>query len=370
VIVSSEYLFRATDNEQLYWKVASFTQTFTHGHCKLELDAGETRRVVLTRLPPLPQNEGVWLNLWVQQPEPVSWAGVGHEVARVQFELQPRPAVAIAPTSPAPARIEEHADQWRVCAAENVWSVDQQSGWLNSWVKSGTEQMLSPLRDNFVRAPLDNDIGISEVDRPDPNAWLVRWQQAGLFDLQHRCLESSCDPQRGLIEVVQGHYHADALLLKSTWQYTFAANGSLSINIKVQVGSSLPPLPRIGVIFTTTREALNGLTRVCWEGRGPHENYPDRLLSADIGRWCERMENMHTPYIFPTDNGLRCDCTRLELGGMSVGGHFHFSISPYGQEQLARATHTHQLVPAEGLYVYIDGFHDGVWAEMTPGLRV
>lgn len=34
------------------------------------------------------------------------------------------------------------------------------------------EQLLTPLRDQFVRAPLDNDIGVSEVERIDPNAWL------------------------------------------------------------------------------------------------------------------------------------------------------------------------------------------------------
>ena len=45
---------------------------------------------------------------------------------------------------------------------------------------------------------------------------------------------------------------------------------------------------------------------------------------------------------------------------MNIGGSFHFSVSQYGQQQLTHATHTHELVPAEGLYVYIDGFHMGV----------
>jgi beta-galactosidase len=163
-----------------------------------------------------------------------------------------------------------------------------------------------------------------------------------------------------LIEVEHGFYHADELLLKSTWQYTFSADGPLRVGIQVQLVSDLPPMPRIGASFTVAPRALEGATRICWEGRGPHENYPDRLLSADFGRWCETIENMHTPYIFPTDNGLRCDCSRMELGDMSIDGRFHFSVSQYGQEQLARATHTYELMKAEGLYVYIDGFHMGV----------
>ena len=44
------------------------------------------------------------------------------------------------------------------------------------------------IADHFYRAPLDNDIGTSEADHADPNAWIARWQEAGLNDLQHRCL--------------------------------------------------------------------------------------------------------------------------------------------------------------------------------------
>jgi beta-galactosidase len=313
----------------------------------------------------------VWLNLCIRHTESSAWSQPGHEVARVQFELQAQTTPAQESAIPTEAHIEEHPGQWLVRAASNVWKIDQNSGWLCSWVKAGVEQLLMPLRDNFIRAPLDNDIGISETDRPDPNAWLVRWQKAGLFDLQHHCLGTSCHPERGLIEVEQGYYHAGKLLLKSIWQYTFTADGSLRIEIQVQIETSLPPLPRIGASFTVAPGALERVTNICWEGRGPHENYPDRLLSADFGRWCETIENMHTPYIFPTDNGLRCDCSRLELGDMSIMGRFHFSVSQYGQEQLTRAKHTHELVRAEDLYVYIDGFHMGVGGDdsWTPSVK-
>jgi beta-galactosidase len=358
VDVSSEYLFRATNNEHLYWEVTSFNGVIASGDRKLELGARETKNLVLAPLPPLPENEGVWLNLSIKQPEPGAWSGADHEVARLQFELQAKIGEEKEPG--VPAHIEELRGQWRVQTAENIWVIDQATGRLCGWKKAGVDQLLAPLKDNFIRAPLDNDIGISEVDHPDPDAWLVRWQQAGLFDLQHRCLGSSCHPELGLIEVEQGYYHADSLLLKSHWQYRFTTNGSLGIGIQVQLDPSLPPMPRIGASLMTTPGALKDLTNICWEGRGPHENYPDRLQSADFGRWCEPVKNMHTPYIFPTDNGLRCDGSRLELGEMSIPGRFHFIVSPYGQDQLMRATHTHELVQAEGLYVYIDGFHMGV----------
>ncbi|VTN05110.1 Beta-galactosidase [Raoultella ornithinolytica] len=38
---------------------------------------------------------------------------------------------------------------------------------------------------------------------------------------------------------------------------------------------------------------------------------------------------MSTPYIFPTENGLRCDNKALDWGRWHVTGDFHFSVQPY-----------------------------------------
>lgn len=49
---------------------------------------------------------------------------------------------------------------------------------------------VDPLRDQFIRAPLDNDIGVSEVERIDPNARVERWKSAGLYDLEAHCVSA------------------------------------------------------------------------------------------------------------------------------------------------------------------------------------
>jgi beta-galactosidase len=80
---------------------------------------------------------------------------------------------------------------------------------------------------------------------------------------------------------------------------------------------------------------------------------------------------MHTNYIFPSENGLRCDVTDLVLGSIEVTGRFNFSVSRYGQEQINIAKHTIDLVPNEGLFVYVDGFHMGVGGDdsWTPSTK-
>jgi beta-galactosidase len=71
-----------------------------------------------------------------------------------------------------------------VRSGSQQWTVDRESGLFTHWQVDGVEQLLTPLRDQFMRAPLDNDIGVSEVERIDPNAWVERWKSAGLYDLR------------------------------------------------------------------------------------------------------------------------------------------------------------------------------------------
>ncbi|WP_407197991.1 beta-galactosidase small subunit-related protein [Citrobacter freundii] len=51
------------------------------------------------------------------------------------------------------------------------WQFDRQSGLLTQYWIGDSAQLLTPLTDQFTRAPLDNDIGVSESTRIDPNAW-------------------------------------------------------------------------------------------------------------------------------------------------------------------------------------------------------
>lgn len=130
----------------------------------------------------------------------------------------------------------------------------------------------------------------------------------------------------------------------------------MTLEIETELAPALPSLPRIGLLLH-----LAGVPeRVDWLGRGPHENYPDRLQGADLGHWSAPLAAMHTPYIFPSDNGLRCDSRWLQLGEVRVTGTFHFSISRFSQQQLAAARHQSDLVAEEGTHVCLDGAHMGV----------
>lgn len=357
--LSSEYLFRATDNEELRWQVQAAGETFAEGSVKLALCPEGQSELTLCDALTLPAGaEEVWLTLEVVQPQATVWSDAGHRVAWQQFPLA-APLALRGPRSADIAPALESSDAaWIVRSGSQQWTIDRQSGLLTHWQVDGVEQLLTPLRDQFVRAPLDNDIGVSEVERIDPNAWVERWKSAGLYELCARCVQ--CDAQRLAHEVVidsRWHYlRGDEAVIVSHWRMTFDSEGKLHLAVDGERAGTLPPLPRIGLNFQVPDQHQP----VSWLGYGPHENYPDRRTSACFSRWQLPLEEMTTPYIFPTENGLRCDSKTLDWGRWHVGGNFHFSVQPYGTTQLMETDHWHWMKPENGVWITLDAQHMGI----------
>ncbi|MEH6558843.1 MAG: beta-galactosidase [Oceanicoccus sp.] len=350
LMVHSEYLFRSTNNEIIHWSIVARNEELSAGSCELVIGAGDEVGIVLVEDTHMIDLQGdIWLNVWVTMPQATLWSDTEHEVARTQFTLS-------ADKLGTPFFEAVAIDDRKISAGDSEWIIDANTGFITSWLKNGVQILHSPLVDNFIRAPLDNDIGVSEANHPDPNSWVERWNAAGLNDLEHRCNGNEINSERNEIIVRHGYYVGEQQVISSQWTHRFDTEGRMVVNIVVILHVDLPPLPRIGATFSLAPQ----IDQVSWLGRGPHENYPDRKHSADFGLWTQPVDNMHTPYIFPSDNGLRCDVSELILGDITVNGFFHFSVSRFGQQQLAAAKHNHELIAEPGLYVYLDASHMGV----------
>ncbi|HIB4640184.1 TPA: beta-galactosidase domain 4-containing protein, partial [Klebsiella quasipneumoniae subsp. similipneumoniae] len=359
VRIASEYLFRQSDNEALRWQVQAAGETLYHGNLTLALPPeGSDEITLLDDLILPPGARAVWLTLEVVQPRATDWSPADHRVAWQQFPL-PAPLALPAPTVPAGAPDLVVSDEaWQIRAGTQCWTVDRRTGLLSGWSLAGQEQLLTPLQDQFIRAPLDNDIGVSEVERIDPNAWVERWKSAGLFDLEACCVQ--CDAQRLANEtLVDSRWHylrGDEVVIVSHWRMRFTADGTVRLTVDGERAETLPPLPRVGLHF----QVADQQAPVSWLGLGPHENYPDRRSSACFARWEQPLAAMSTPYIFPTENGLRCDTQALDWGRWHVSGHFHFSVQPWSTRQLMETDHWHKIQAEDGVWITLDGLHMGV----------
>ena len=358
VEVQSDYLFRTTDNEQLRWSVMRDGDVLATDVVALDIPPQGTQRLEIA-LPQWASAPGeLWLNVEVIQPAATPWSAENHLCAWEQWPL-PAPLCIATPKAngPIPQLIRED-DALVITHQQQRWEFDRTSGNLTQWWRDGVPTLLSPLTDNFTRAPLDNDIGVSEATRIDPNAWVERWKAAGMYSLTPRLLQCEGEQlaQGVTIATLHAWEHNNQVLFLSRKCWRIDSQGVLHGDVEVQMASDMPEPARIGLSCQLAQTPQT----VSWQGLGPHENYPDRKLAARQGRWELPLAELHTPYIFPTDNGLRCDTRQLNVGQHQLEGDFHFSVSRYSQTQLRETSHHHLLREEPGCWLNLDAFHMGV----------
>ena len=244
-------------------------------------------------------------------------------------------------------------------AAGEQWRFNA-DGDLVAWLDAdGNNRLKAAPSDNLWRAPLDNDIGVSEAHHVDPRAWMVRWQRAGLDAFERRpvAMHWAQLGDDALVEVRQQLVAKDdRVLAESHWRYQLSGDGVMTVTVELQLAPGLPPLARVGMEWPLAATADS----VQWWGRGPMENYPDRQTAALVGRYDAPVDDFTTPYLFPTESGLRTDCRWARVGDIEVLGDFHLGVSRVSQAAMAAAKHPHELTAESGLYLRLDAEHMGV----------
>lgn len=356
--ISSEYLFRHSDNEILRWTLALEGNPIASG--EVTLDIAPQGRQLIT-LPDIAQPDAagqIWLTVRVEQPQATAWSPAGHVSAWQQWPLEEKLSVIRPPQARTAPQLSVTDAAFHVALRSTRWEFCRQQGTLTQYWIDDEAQLLSPLIDRFTRAPLDNDIGISEASRIDPNAWVERWKAAGHYQLQAKLLQCDADALADAVQIATAHawqYQGETLFIsRKTWRID--GHGEMQIAVDVDVASGTPHPARIGLTCQLAQVA----ERVNWLGLGPHENYPDRLSAACFDRWDLSLDEMYTPYVFPSENGLRCGTRELKYGAHVWRGDFQFNISRYSQKQLMETSHRHLLQPEAGTWLNIDGFHMGV----------
>lgn len=358
--MQSEYLFETIKEQCLVWQLTEDGVVIESGEFEVEIaPEGYQLTTLLKELPQPKPNKEYHLNLEVSLCQDLAWADAGLVSAWEQFELPGCASLELSHKAENQAPSLTSLDGISQIEGEEFEvEFDAQSGLLTKWVANGEPKLNSAPVDNFYRAPIDNDIGTSEADKMDPNTWLAIWKTAGVMDLERRCtsfnahqLNDCCLVESRFVYSAHGRD-----VIASQWCYRIDNKGEIEVDVEVNIAQGMPSLPRIGMEFTVSDKA----SEVHFFGKGPHENYPDRQLSSWVGQHRQSIEEMHTDYVFPSENGLRCDVRHAKLGGLELAGRFHFAVSRYSQQNLTQALHINELQPSDELYVRVDGFHMGI----------
>ena len=190
---------------------------------------------------------------------------------------------------------------------------------------------------NFYRAPTDNDRG---------------WRMPAKCAIWKKATDEGVLPEG----------------CKSFLEVETLDDGRKLVKWNVFIPAELPPPPRVGLTFRLpgTRKSV-----VSWSGRGPHENYADRIAAAPMGEYSLSVDELNPGnYILPCEQGYRTGTTRLAIDNFTIetrGEPFGFNVWPWTQRDLEKAMHVEELEDRKFLTVNIDAFQMGVGGDNSWG---
>jgi beta-galactosidase len=349
----------------------------------------------------------VWLTVEAVLIDDAPWADAGHVVARAQFLVEETITVR-APRPFAPLDDAATPDEW-VRARE----VRQRRGrpsrtlagasapWIDGPVPDGSDGIagfsatgslrsllgrdVSGPRLELVRASTDNDRGPEggTLDLADPRSnlglgtWAPssadQWSAARLGLLRPRLdrVEHRLAEDGALVGLRVRERWAAPEGVAHVWQDTewSLAEGIASVRVHIAPSTGWAGLwPRIGVRFTLPLD----VTDAAWFGTGPHENYPDSLRAARVGRFSSAVDDLVVPYARPQESGHRSELRSLELGDAdgawlrvetepdSAGRLPGFTVRRHTPQQVEAAEHPHELPAPAATYLTLDAAQHGL----------
>lgn len=167
--------------------------------------------------------------------------------------------------------------------------------------------------------------------------------------------------------------------MRCVYEWTLKDDGLRLVVSGEPFGDYTDIVPRIGLRMGVDR----ALENFDYYGRGPGETYPDSKAAGWIGRYEGNVDELHTGYVVPQDNGNRSDVRSFTLvseDGKSLSlsdGDVPLNVraSRYSDEQLDNATHMNELEPENDIELNFDfellGLGSNSWgSEILDGYRV
>lgn len=270
----------------------------------------------------------VRLNISVTLKNDASWAKAGHEIMHAQFALNDRLSTAFK------------ADELKKNKDADIEAA-------KLWIEN--------VKPRFFRAPTDNDKGFGN--------WIAKdWKRNRLdsADIVENEPVKATRNADGTVSVTAS-YTCKYLKgsIRTDYNYTVDANGSVDFKATYTPDGELPPLPCVGNTFVMPASYTN----ISWYGMGLLDTYPDRLEAAYIGRWNSTVDKQYVHYPRPQDSGNHEQVAELMLtdskgNGWNVttesGEPFSFSALPYSDLQLYNTAHDCDLKVEDNVYLNIN----------------
>ncbi len=295
--------------------------------------------------------------------------------------------------SPLAARTAVH----KITANGIEYTFDCRTGLISSIKKGGKEILQKPLKMNFMRAPTDNDSQRGEwfnnhLHDYETKIYKITVEKKIATDDENNCQNAETTARENRMPENAHHAFAARITVKQSfgWSvnqpfaygtiiYTIKNDGSLGIDFNLHTSSKVTFLPRIGIRLFVDKS----FDTAEYFGFGPNESYIDKHQLDYVGKFTQKISEMHEDYIRPQENSSHYDCryvkiispdctikfTGYETATAALDEHaaaehtakkISFNASEYTQEELFTKRHNWELEKCESNVICVDWKMAGV----------
>ncbi|WKB79974.1 glycoside hydrolase family 2 TIM barrel-domain containing protein [Cellulophaga lytica] len=348
VRIINRFTFTNLDKYTIKWSVYENGKKLESGELpRQDIAAASSAIVTIPYKSNLKNNSDYWLRLSLHETKDRLWAKKGYLIAKEQLSLKAKSTITKhISTSKKSISILENKNTITVNGANFSVGISKKNGQLSSYITQGQEQIISPLKPNFYRPPIDNDIrGASSKKLKEGRQF---WKN--ILDSVKTTKVTISKKDEKSIKVISEQQVNNKLSFTTT--YTIYNDATVLISFNTQASKSLPAPTRIGLTMGINKQLKN----TSYYGNGPYENYSDRKRNSEIGEYHTKTDAMFTNYVMPQENGNRTETRWLNLtngkkGGIKIVGvpKFSFSVWPYSSENIEQAKHPYELTQ-QGYY--------------------
>ncbi|KAF2836367.1 glycoside hydrolase family 2 protein [Patellaria atrata CBS 101060] len=375
--------FVGLENFKANFRVESFDDSKTiHASDEVPLPSVSPGQRKSIKLPfDISEFEGIhecWVTITVWLRTSTNFADAGHQIGWFQYPLNEGRQITLQPTLSSNLTVRSTRFHHKVENHGFSFSFDRARGCLSHWKVDSNSLITSntygsALSYGLWRPPTNNDIPYD----------VGEWRRYGL-DTMHSQLRT-LDIRRlpsGEVAIVAHMWISPPMLawgFEAETTYILSGDGSLTVDSRLIPKGPMPKyFPRIGLDLRLSTSLGNST----WYGLGPGESYPDKKSSQMVGIWNASIDQLHTPYEVPQENGNRMGTKWVKIlddrgrgvkaTGVTEDGRmtaFNWQASRYSAETVEKAKHPADLVADDVVYWRLDAEVAGVGtAACGPGV--
>ena len=345
----------------LYWQVVSNGTVYASGIIDtLTATAGKEETIRIPYSLPKESFEAYYLNIQFTHKHKTLYADSGFIVAKRQLLLPvtQRLRQCLHDTEHG-LQISDEQTKLIVSGNEVQVAFCKVTGRLLEYTVDGISYLCEGFTPNVRRALIDNDM------------YKVKdWKEKYFIHKQQEQLEAfTYSSEKNYVMVrISTHFSFlnQAFGFKCEYRYQIFPDGEIEFDLQARsfAYTDFVPqmIPRAGIEFSMPLQ----FNRVTWYGLGFEENYCDMKAHVQKGVYSASVQDMHTEYVKPQENGHREEVERLLLSGSGKGLLFSFekpvgiNVHDYTIDALGKAGHIGNIEKAGRVVVHIDAKHSGL----------